>query len=101
MKPVYITLAVLLLLALTAAAMAQAPGGNQGGGRPGGDRGRFGFGMGMGMGMGVPAMAFNEGFLYIVLGNVLYKIDVNQMQMVGWVWLQPPTLGAGAPGAPQ
>ncbi len=100
MKPLYVTILVLLLVAMAAAALAQAApggGGNQPGGRIGG---RTGFGFGM-PGMGSPAMAFNEGFLYIVLGNVLYKIDVNQMQMVGWVWLQPPTLGAGAPGPAQ
>jgi hypothetical protein len=99
MKPLYVTIVVLLLIAMAVAVLAQAgpgPGGAQGGGRAGGG-GRMPF---MG-GFGSPAMVFNEGFLYIVTGNVLYKIDVNQMQMVGWVWLQPPTLGAGAPGGAQ
>lgn len=108
MRTLLVVSLVVLLLGLSLAAYAQGfppgggpPGGGpQGGGPGGGGFGGMRGGMGMGMGMAPPAVMTFEGFIYVILGNVIYKVDPQTVQVVGATFLIPPGMGQPGPGLP-
>lgn len=113
MKVVVVVLMVVLMLGLAVEAFAQgdqpaggaggpAPGGPGGGGRgrAGGFRGPDG-GMRMGgmMPQTAPVMMSFQDFIFVVLGNVMYKVDPKEMKVVGVVVLTPPGMRITGEGA--
>ena len=96
MKTALIALVVVLLLGAAVTVWAQrapaagdpAAAGNQGGAQAGGRN----FGMmarGMGM-MAPPVMTVVDGALFVVLNGTLFKVDPNEMKLLGSVRLITP-----------
>ena len=79
---------------------AGAPGPPGAPGAPGAPGGPGGFQpMGF-MPMPTPVVTIFEGFMYVILGNQMYKIDPQEMQVVGFALLMPPgVVTAGGPPA--
>ncbi len=89
---------LLMVLSLAAYAQPRPPGA---GGPPGAPPGGPGGGMwpgGFGMPMSPPVVMTFEGFIYVVLGNVIYKVDPKEVKVVGAAFLMPP--GMAFPGGP-
>lgn len=112
MRVVAVVLMVLFLLVLTVEAFAQGdqPAGGAGGpapGAPGGGRaGGGGFrgpdgGMRMGgmMPQPTPVMMSFQDYIFVILGNVMYKVDPKEMKVVGVVVLTPPGMRITGEGA--
>ena len=98
MKTLTVVMVVVLMLVFAVATYAQggnaggpAPGAAGGGGRGGGG-GMRGMGGGFGMQMAPPAVMTFEGFIYVILGNVIYKVDPKTVTVVGATFLMPPGL---------
>jgi hypothetical protein len=98
MKRLTLVLLVLVLMSLAVAALAQdqappPPGAGPGGGM----RGMRGGGAPM---PPTPVMMVFQDFIFVELGNVLYKIDPAQMKVVGSCPLATPPGGPGGMPAP-
>ncbi len=111
MKVVAVVLMVLLMLGLAVEAFAQGdqPAGGAGGPAPGAGGGRGGAGgfrgpdggfrMGGMMPQPTPVMMSFQDFIFVVLGNVMYKVDPKEMKVVGVVVLTPPGMRITGEGA--
>jgi hypothetical protein len=97
---------VMLLLVLAVEAFAQgqpgaagpAPGAPAAGGRVRGGDGAF-RGMGGMMPQPTPVMMTFQDYIFVVLGNVMYKIDPKEMKVVGVAVLTPPGMMITGQGA--
>jgi hypothetical protein len=102
------------LVGMSGIGYAQDPGPSGGGGRFGqgpppqggggfggaGGGGRGGFGGQMGPMMGASAMAVDAGYVYVLRGNMVFRISTSDMKISGQVELPMPPPPPGGPGGP-